>query len=523
MEKRSLLRHSINISVITLLSRILGLFRVRLEALVLGGGEIASGWFLAFALPNLFRRLFGEGALGQALIPLVAEAEKAGGTKQVRRELATVFAWLSMVLAGLVIVFSALALLMLKLDFSGLPPYLGIFFRLVPLLMPYTIFMCLTGAMTAVLNYAKVFVLPALGSLLLNIFMIGGLAGFYWCTSGSDRLGELKILSLLVLISGALQLLLTIALLHHYDRFPSFRTWSLKRRPILKDLVKLALPGLLSGSIVQLSFVADRGIASFIGAQAVPALTYVDRLVDLPIGLFAISMSSVLMASMARAAAENDLAEIGQELVYSLRQVLFICIPMAAAILFFHELMLRLLCYGGHYTADDLKSTGMVAIFYSCGIPFFCTLKVIIPCFISRKKVMIPFWVSIAALLLNIVLNLVLMRSLKQGGIALATMLSSLFSNLTLLYILRREGFDLPLGSLGASLFKCAGAAAVAGIVIRYFGLGYCDLSRPWLNQFLNLAAAGAGFVLLYLLIAKLGNFPELRQFFGTFRKSGAR
>ena len=146
MEKRSLLRHSLNISVITLLSRILGLCRVRLEAVVLGGSEIASGWFLAFALPNLFRRLFGEGALGQALIPLVADAEKAGGQERVRRELSTVFAWLSLVLAVLVILFAGAARLALVwLDPAELPIRFSIFLRILPLLMPYTLFMIATG------------------------------------------------------------------------------------------------------------------------------------------------------------------------------------------------------------------------------------------------------------------------------------------------------------------------------------------------------------------------------------------
>ena len=165
-----------------------------------------------------------------------------------------------------------------------------------------------------------------------------------------------------------------------------------------------------------------------------------------------------------------------------------------------------------------------MAIFYSCGIPFFCALKVIIPCFISRKKVITPLVVSIGAFVINLTLNLLLMHSLKQGGIALATVVSSLFNNFTLLYLLHREGFDLQLGKLGMSLVKCVGAVAVAGVLIRLvLNWGACDLARSWVEQFLDLSLAGAGFVFIYILIAKIGKFSELNQFLSSFRKSGNR
>ena len=152
--RNSILRHSINISVVTFFSRLLGLVRVKLEALVLGGDALASGWFLAFALPNLARRLLGEGALGQAFIPLIADGEKSGGKALVRKQLMSVFAWLGILLAGLSVLFAGAALLLAGIYHEELALAANeryrIFLRLVPFLAPYAIFICLVGVMTAV-------------------------------------------------------------------------------------------------------------------------------------------------------------------------------------------------------------------------------------------------------------------------------------------------------------------------------------------------------------------------------------
>ncbi|MCQ2377827.1 MAG: murein biosynthesis integral membrane protein MurJ [Victivallaceae bacterium] len=519
MEKSSLLRHSIHISVITLLGRFLGLARVRLEALVLGGGDLASGWFLAFTLPNLFRRLLGEGALGQALIPLIAEAERDGGTLQVKKELAVVFAWLGIVLAGIVVFIAGAALVAqhLTADISDgfwATERIRIFLRLAPLLIPYAFFMCLVGAIGAVLNYSKVFVLPALGSLLLNLFMIGGLGTVYAGLPGTENPFEnLKLFGVLVLVSGATQLVMMAALLKHYDRFPA---WSARgkidRRSVMARLYKMLLPGLGSGAVVQLSFLIDRTMATWIGAQAVPALTYVDRLIDVPIGIFAISLSSVLMASMSRSAAEGNVEAIVSELVYSLRQVFFISIPMAVTIVVFHETMIRLLCYGGNFTASDLGATRAVAYFYGAAIPVFCAMKVVIPVFLARKKMATSFYVSLGALGLNLVLNLLLIKPLQQGGIALATICSSFVALATFFILLVREGFVLPFGRIFGSFFRCVAAASVVSVAIAATGWMTCRLDWSWGRQFVRFLAAGILFVALYAALAALARFPEVKE-----------
>ncbi len=529
MERRSLLRHSFNISLITLLSRLLGLVRVRLEAVVIGGGAVASGWFFAFSLPNLFRRLLGEGALGQALIPLVADAEAKGGLRQVKRELAVIFAWLGLILGAIVVVVSLAAYVVRILTSGATTGYFAqehvqIFLYLVPLLMPYAFFMCLTGAITSVLNYAKVFVLPALGSLLLNFFMIGGLYAIWRGTISSDDLiANLRLLSHLVLLSGAVQLTLMTVVLIRYRRFPAWKERHLiDGKEVLRKLFKILLPGLGSGALIQLSFLVDRAIATAVGPQAVPALTYVDRLIDVPIGIFAVSLSSVLMASMSRAAAKGDQAEIVSELIYSLRQVFFISIPMAVVVVFFHDTMLRLLCFGGRYRAEDLAAAQMVAYFYGAAIPLFCAMKVIVPVFLARKKMLTTFYVSVIAVALNIGLNLLLMHPLKQGGIALATLMSSLISFVILVVLLVREGFEIPFKEVLLSFCRTALIAVAVALIVFSTGWMRCHLEWSWGRQFGLFLAAGALFGILYLVFAAVVKAPEIRELGAILKRKNA-
>ena len=524
-DRGHLLKSSLGVALATLLSRMLGLARVKLESLVLGGGEIASGWFLAFAVPNLFRRLLGEGALGTALIPLVAELEAESGPERVRRELGVVFAVLGAVLAAIVLVLGGGAWLLERLTVGSIgfwgAPRMRLCLSLLPLLMPYAFFICLVGVIGSVLNCSRVFVLPALGALLLNIFLIGGLAaGWYFCRGDLARVRDyLPILSLLVLCSGALQLVMMLVLLSVYGRFPVWSLAELRGSDIVKRLFRLALPGMVGGAALQVSFVVDRLLAAFLGARAVPSLTYVDRLIDLPIGIFALSLGTVLMAAMARSA-QHGRAELAEDLAFGLRHVYFVCMPLAVLVVLFHEPMLRLLCLGGNYTAADLAAARYVAVFYGMGIPCFCSIKVILPAFYSRKIMDKPLYCSLAAIGLNIVLNLILMWPLRQGGIALATVLSSLVNNALLLFLLRRDGVVMrDAGVILSGVRSLLLAVLTGGGCFLAYRLWHGDGVRPWLTEFGMFALSSSVFAALYWCGTMLCRAAEPAEFIALLRR----
>ena len=521
-----ILKSSMGVAFATLLSRLLGLVRVMLEAMVLGGGAFASAWQLAFMVPNLFRRLLGEGALGTALIPVITHTEARCGLMQVRRDLSVVFAALGVLLAAIVVIFSIGARLLVPFVTTE---YSRMALHLLPLLMPYALFICLIGVIGAILNSRQVFFLPALGALLLNFFLIGGLAAGFLrhLEENTDSLWPLlEKLSLLVLCSGALQLALMLWLLYHKGVFPAFRGFSLRHSRVLGELWKLVLPGLIGGAALQVSFVVDRLLAAQLGPQAVPALTYTDRIIDLPIGIFALSLGSVLMANMSRAAAHNDITTMGEDLMFGLRQVYFACVPMAVFVVVFREPLMRLMFLRGNFTTTDLAAAGSVAMFYGAGIPIFCAQKVILPAFYARKEMKKPLYVSLLCITVNIILNLILMWPLRQGGIALATLLAALLNNSLLLWLLYREGLPYRPRVLAASFARALGAALPAAGVFYLYPTLRERLTLPIVGELFAFLIILGLFCLLYLVLCRLfgGREPgEMLQIFYSRHRGGNR
>lgn len=521
-KEEKLLRSSLGVSIATLASRIMGLIRVRMEAMALGGGTVASIWFLTLMIPNLLRRLFGEGALGTALTPLIAESEREKGIFEVRCRLAQVLSLLGAFLALIVIVVSTGAWLLGKYsvltgsDFLQSDRVLGVC-KLLPFMMPYAFFICLTGVITAVLNFNGMFVRPALTALLFNLCMISGLISgvLFKLESGS----LLTLLAILTPAAGAVQLLLMLWMLRCCGWFPFFCKSAFRDLSMIVNLIKLATPGIIGYGVVQLSFIIDRLLALYLGDQAVPALTYVDRIVDLPIGLFAVSLGTVLMASMTHAATEKDWHTMRKQLNFSLRHVWFVCAPLAAAVMFFHTGILRVLCLGGKYTVEDLEAAQLVAVFYGMGIPLFCSLKVILPAFYSRKDMKRPFYVSLTAIAVNIVLNILLMFPLKQGGLALATVVASAVNNSILLLLLAKDGFKIEMNTFFSCFRSVILALVSAAVVWLLQPLLYRSFSPSFGSDCLILCLTGIAFSVFYLVLVYLFSGVELRELISVLQR----
>ena len=521
--RSGIMKKVFGVSGAVLLSRILGLLRVRLQAEVLGGGAVASAWFLAELFPSLFRRLFGEGALGNALMPLVAELDSKYGKGSVKGALAVVFPCLGGILALIVILCSLIALLVESCLTPESNYRLYLVCKLTPTLMPYALFICLTGAVTSVLNYARSFILPAFCSLFMNIFLVGGLLwGWYSHANRSPETLEdfLMVLSVLFLLSGVFQLLFMMIQLKMVGFFPDFSNWR-SHTGILKKLWELALPGLIGASAVQISFLVDRKLAFWVNDQGVAALYYVERLIDLPIGIFAVGMGQVFMARMSASAAAGDMKSLRSDMNYGLRQLFFLSIPLACSVVFFHELMLKVICLGGQYTASDLNAAQTVAFFYGSGIPFFCALKIIQPAFYARKDMKTPLYCSLSAIVINILLSISLIKPMAQGGIALATVISSLINCSMLIWFLKKKGITFGLQDVGMTLLRSLTASAVAGTLCNellerfYTGSGR-------LADCCALGCTGLLFGVVYLLGSFLSQGREISELLGRFRKKRA-
>ena len=514
---RKILKSSSGVAIATLFSRVLGLFRVMLEASILGGGALASAWQLAFMVPNMFRRFLGEGALGTAMVPLVSHALEKDGREETRRQLSVIFLSLGIVLALLIILITGISILLrlwVVVDYGRLT------LELIPLLMPYAFFMCFVGVISSVLNSIKVFFLPALGALLLNISIIACLLFVVPDLSG-DYHAMLQALSYAVLIAGVVQLGLMMLLLHYYKMFPMRMKSFSGAFKVVGELSRLTLPGLIGASALQFSLLTDRLIAAFIGPHAVPALTYSDRIIYLPIAIFALSLGSVLLPNMSRAAARNDFEELFSHLRLALRCLLYLCIPIAIFTVLFREPLLRLLYLRGAFTEESLRETAWAMLFYGCGIPFFATTKILVPVFYARKDMTTPLKISIFCILVNLVLSLTLMIWLRQGGIALATVIASLLNNFLLLWTLHKKfkTHNLKLKTLLPELFR---GIIVSGVlsVLLFFTYPFLlnRIQIPWLPDLLPLILTGGAFCGLYFIVTLLTGSKTPRTLLNLFR-----
>ncbi|QSH40567.1 murein biosynthesis integral membrane protein MurJ [Lentisphaerota bacterium ZTH] len=512
-----LLKSSSGVALATLISRVLGLLRVILEAKVLGGGATATAWQLAFMAPNMLRRLLGEGALGTALVPMLSHSIAEKGSAETRRQLSVIFGFLGALLALMAVIFSGAAVLIepwVQRDYGRQA------LLLLPLLMPYAFFICFVGVITSVLNSVKVFFLPAMGALLLNIAIIAVLLAAPGFQGGIQTV--LETLAAAVVFAGVIQFVLMLLLLARHGMFPALNISVIKNLKVIKDLWQLTLPGLVGASALQISLVADRLVAYLIGSNAIPALTYTDRIVYLPLSVIALALSSVLLPSMSQAVAEKDYSELFAILRLGIRLVMYLCVPIAVFAVIFREPILKVLYMRGKFDDVALRETSLAALYYCSGIPFFAAVKIILPAFYARKDMKTPLRISLICIVVNIILNLILMGPLAQGGIALATVISSILNIALMLWLLHRDfrQYELKLKAISFEMFRDALAAGALTVLLWY--------TYPMLPQLkirhlpldlLPLTISGAVFCLGYLLLTAISGSPVPRELFKIFKK----
>jgi putative peptidoglycan lipid II flippase len=432
---RHIIKKGISGSVAVLLSRMMGLIRDIMVARFVGGGASMSAWVLAFRIPNTFRRFLGEGAATQALIPMLGDIIKNRGMEEGRKSFGTILATIALVLGVIAVIIAVISL--------SLQPYFHVYrvnaaLGLMPILMPYTLFICLTGICAGILNLFEHYFLPAMTSIVMNIAIIAAVV--IYCNSSTEIL--INRMSWAVLISGVFQLGLLMYLLHKIDAFPRRFIPSTWRNPVIKEFITLAIPGFIGAAAMQINTLVDSFIAVYLGDYAAPALYFSERLIYLPIGIFAVSLGNACLVAMSKNAAENKILELIGNLIYGLKQMIFISIPIALFLLFFRLPILSLIYRGDRFGVKSLDETAWAMLFYCLGIPAFCMLKIIVSAYYSRKEMKTPVKVALFCVILNLVLNLILMYPLRQGGIALATVISSFVNCFILLFLLRKLGSE---------------------------------------------------------------------------------
>ena len=511
--QRSFLQSAGALSASVLMSRILGFTRDIFLSAILGGGVLMSAWVQASGWANMFRQILGEGALGQAIVPILTRTLKEQGEAYARRKFTTLLIYLSLLLCGLTVLI-ALPLFLLAVNDFFTSPIWRTAALLTPIVMPYSIFICAVGVMMSCLNMLRVYFLPSLTAILQNIIIIGAL--YFLCPVFSEGIDKVKALSLSVLAAGIIEFLYMLYLLKKNNMQLSFTGSVWKDLASVKEIFTLALPGIVAAGAHIISTQCDRLIAGNIpkfageiGNYATSALYYSDRLVLLPVGVFAFAFGTVALTEMSHAAADRDREKFFGVMGLSMRNLLFLTLPMAFFMFVFSRELLNFVYVRGAFSETALEQTAQAFQYAVFGIPFFALLKVTNASFTAQKDMKTPFITGLIAIGFNIVLNFALMFPLRQGGIALATVLASVLNN-SLLLILLKKKMQMPVPIRQTLIFL----GKLFTITLCPF-FAVIPLSWVLRDTWLFVPGTAAFYGLLYFAGALLFRMPELEMISG--------
>ena len=417
----SLLRSGILVSICTFLSRILGLVRDAALAYVLGASGSADAFYVAFKIPNFFRRLFAEGAFAQAFVPVLSDYRINEGKEEVRALVAAVTGSLSLVLLCVTAVFMLCApwvVYVFAPGFAGDAGQSALTADLLVITFPYLLFISLTALAGGILNAHGEYAVPAITPIFLNISLI--VATVFFARSAAQA--EVAV-AWGVFFAGLIQLMFQVPFLARLRLLPMPRFGF--RHSGVKRILLLMGPALFGVSVSQINLLLDTVLASFLQTGSITWLYLSDRLYELPLGIFAIAISTVILPSLSRSFASGESGGFSKTLDWALRLLLLIAIPSALALFMLAEPLIATIFYRGELTVLDVEKAAQSLQAYSLGLVFMMLIKVLAPGYYSRQDTKTPVCIGIVAMVSNMVLNLILVWPLGHVGLALATSLSA--------------------------------------------------------------------------------------------------
>jgi putative peptidoglycan lipid II flippase len=446
----------------TMGSRVMGLIRDLLIADMLGAGPVSDAYFVANRLPNLFRRLFGEGAFNAAFVPvfsglLVTEGEDVA--RGFTEEAAAVLAFWLLTLTVLGEIFMRPLLHLIAAGFADDPAKFELTVVLARLAFPYLLLICLAALLSGVLNALNRFVAAAAAPLLYNAFAI---ASMYALVPFVPTAGHA--LAIGVSLSGIAQL----GLLYWAVRRSGMRLHLPRPRmtPRMRLLMQRMAPGLVGAGITQLSLAVDTVIGTYLPEKSVSFMYYADRINQLPLGVLGTAVSTALLPLMARQISAGKPQEAVGSLNRALEYAMLLTLPAAAALSLIADPILQVLFVHGKFSHQDATMSAQSLAAYAAGLPAFVLIKVLGPGFFARGDTSTPVKIGMGILVLNLALSLALMHPLRHVGPPLATTLAMSVNVLLLGFLLLRRGFLVPDRQLWSRLARmCVATAVMAGLL----------------------------------------------------------
>lgn len=506
-----MIRGAFTVGAWTMASRILGFARDILIAAVIGTGPVADAFFVALRLPNLFRRLFGEGAFNAAFVPSISTVLHQKGLRaatEFAEEATAVMAFWLFFLTILGEIFMPWLLYILAPGFSAHGGRLGLALTMSRIMFPYLFFICLTALFSGVLNALGRFAAAAAAPMLFNIFAI---ASLLWWAPHLENPGYA--LSWGIMLSGIAQMgLVFVAIRRAGMRLVRPR---LRLSPHIRQMLRRMAPALVGAGVTQLNVSIDIIIGTLLPAGSVSILYYADRVNQLPLGVIATATGTALLPAVTKFIALGQVEEAETAMNRAFESVLMLTLPAAIGMAVTAKQVMDVAFVRGAFSAHDALLAGYSLSAFAIGLPVFALVKVLTPGFYARGDMMTPLKIGIVTVLVNLALNLVFMHPLKAVGPALATSLSSAFNAAWLFMLLHRRGqFRFDSGSRRRIprilLTGVIMAAALFGAV------QLCPAGVTSLPQFLLLVVVG---VVFYFVPATLLKAFNIREFLLVLRR----
>jgi len=494
------------VSALTLLSRVLGLVRDAVFAAAFGAGWAASAYSIAFMIPNLFRRLFGEGALSAAFIPVFSEVRQGGDDRRASRLSGTVLVGAIILLAGLVVIGEGVVF--------GLKPLVeatprnDLTLRLTAIMLPYALLICVVALVGGLLNVLDHFAAPAAAPIVLNLCIIGAVAAGVLADNAPVET-RLRWVAAGVLIAGVLQLALQYSAVRG-KRFRIALALDLRDEAV-RRIALLTGPMVLGLAVVQINALADALIAYwFVPHEGAPMKLYLaQRLYQFPLGVFLIALTTAIYPQFSRMAAGRDMEGFADSVIRGLRMVVFVGLPASVGLILLREPLVALLFERGQFSQADTVRTASVLLFYAAGIWAYGLQMMLGRAFYALQDSKTPVRIAMTMVVLNLALNLILVHVLpepQERGLALATAICAVIQSAWLAAVLSSRVGHVHWAGLWRQLMRVAvatiGMTAACLAIARFLG------PRP-VVQVAGVLVVG---VVTYVAASRLMKIEELRD-----------
>jgi putative peptidoglycan lipid II flippase len=494
----------------TILSRILGCVRDVLFAGLFGTNIYADVFYAAFKIPNFFRRLFGEGSLSPAVIPVFSEYLHTSAKAETQEFLNIAFTSLLIILAivfFLGIFFTPVLIKIVAPGFLSNPDKIDLTIDLTRLLFLFLIFVCLAGFLLTISNSLHSFFLPAFAPTILNLSEI-----FYMLAIAPMLIqgNQIKGLVVSIIVGGGIIFFLQYTNLKKLG-------WHLKFKfnlshPGVKKIVFLTLPTMIGLSVDQINVLIDDRFASYFTTGHIQALYLSNRLVQMPLAVFGLAFVSVSLPVMSRAYVKKDMPMFKSSLNYSLRLMIFILFPVMSGFMVIGLPIIRLLFEHGKFDLYGSLMVNDALFYYSLGLPAYAVTKILANAFYSFQNIKTPVKIAILAMIVHALLCIILSRPMGIRGLALATAVASYFNFILLGICLKKYIGNFGIKRILFSGLKSVTTSSIIGILAWYV----CGTSK---NLFISVPVAILSGVVILILISYILKSEELKPFLSIFLK----